>query len=105
MTVLSESNANHSEQCEAGVAGVDRALLITLCVFLLVGLTGGASAGTGAARTETHSYEEPAIGVSFPQYAMETCFSGCVVFDVLPGERFATVRADDLVGLDVSLAG
>ena len=104
MTSLSAFSGSRSDRRRGGVARSDRALLLTLCVFLLAGLTSGASAGTRGARTETLSYEDPAIGVSFPEYAMETCFSGCVVFDVMPGERVATVQADDLVGPDVALA-
>src|SRR5688572_13853269 len=86
------------------VTRFDRALLVTLCVVLFAGVTGGASAESGATRPVTLSYEDPAIGVSFPQYTMETCFSGCLVFDVMAGERFVTVRADDIVGPDVALA-
>ena len=86
------------------VEGMTRALVLALCVAVLAGITSGASAATRADRTETLTYEDPAIGVSFPQYTMETCFTGCLVFDVLPGESFATVRADDLLGPDVALA-
>src|SRR5687767_4687325 len=81
-----------------------KVLSLVQCVLLVVAFTGGASARATEARAETLSYEDPAIGVSFPQYTMETCFSGCLVFDVMAGERFATVQADDLVGPDVALA-
>lgn len=56
------------------------------------------------ARVQELTYQDPTIGIDFPSYQMVTCDSGCVVFDVYPGERYVTLETDDLVSPDVALA-
>lgn len=55
-------------------------------------------------RVQELTYQDPTIGIDFPSYQMVTCDSGCVVFDVHPGERYVTLETDDLVSPDVALA-
>lgn len=55
-------------------------------------------------RMKTVIYAEPTVGVAFPYYLPIWCFSGCPWFDILPGERYVSVAANDDVSEDVALA-
>lgn len=80
-----------------------RAAALMVAVLLLA-----ASPAAGYARSEppprrvSEEYADPTVGVVFPTYAMATCFSGCVVIEVLEGERYAHVEVDDSVSPTVA---
>lgn len=86
-----------------------RQLSIALAILvLLVGTSAATSAKPRSkkkvTRVEELPYQEPTVGVAFPTYQMATCDTGCPVFDVLRGERYLTLQAEDMISPDVALA-
>lgn len=81
------------------------ALLVT-CLLGLLAIQPSAEAGSRKRppRIEEQTYVEPAYGVAYPAYNMVFCQTGCVIFDLLPRERYVSLSVDDAVGPDVAIA-